>query len=169
MKANDLLRLGGAAAVIGGVLRIASALPLSRDPVMLEALYDIIDVMVLFGVIAIYLDRADKLGFLGLTSFAVAVAALSFIGGPDADPFGFSTYQQGAMTLLIALLGMSFAWLRAGQKPLWAAGFWFLSAIAGGVLSRLPAPLDGYGLPAAGILFGAGFIAAGIPLVNRRS
>lgn len=169
MKANDLLRLGGAAAVTGGALRIASAFPISHDAVMLEALYDIIDAMLLFGVIAIYLDRFDKLGFLGLASFAVALGALSFIGGPDADPFSFSTYQQGAATLLIALLGMSFAWLRAGQKPLWAAGFWFLSAIAGGVLSRLPAPINAYGFPAAGVLFGAGFIAAGIPLVNRKS
>lgn len=167
MTNNDLFRLGGAAAVIGGALRIASSFPLSRDPVMLEALYDIIDAMLLFGVIAIYLDRFDKLGFLGLASFAVAVGALSFIGGPDADPFGFSTYQQGAVTLLIALLGMSFAWLRAGQRPLWAAGFWFLSAVAGGVLARFP-PLSAYGFAAAGALFGAGFIAAGIPLVNRK-
>ena len=167
MKANDLFRLGGAAAVIGGVLRIASAFPLSRDPAILEALYDIIDMMLLFGVIAIYLDRFDKLGLLGLASFAVAVGALSFIGGPDSDPFGFSTYQQGAATFLIALLGLSFAWVRAEQRPLWAAGFWFLSAIAGGVLSRFP-PLSAYGFAAAGVLFGAGFIAAGIPLVNRQ-
>jgi hypothetical protein len=167
MKANDLFRLGGAAAVIGGVLRIITAFPVARDAITSEALYDIIDAMLLFGVIAIYLDRFDKLGFLGLGAFAVAVGALSFIGGPDADPFGFSTYEQGAATLLIALLGMSFAWLRAGQKPVWAAGFWFLSAIAGGVLSRF-APLSAYGFGAAGALFGAGFIAAGIPLVNRK-
>lgn len=168
MKTNDLFRLGGAAAVIGGVLRVAAAFPISRDPLALEALYDIIDAMLLFGVIAIYLDRAEKLGFLGLAAFAVAVGALSFIGGPDADPFGFSTYQQGAATLLIALLGLGFAWLRAGQRPLWAPVFWFLSAIASGVLSRFSPPLSTYGYAAAGVLFGAGFIAAGIPLVNRK-
>jgi hypothetical protein len=168
MRAGDLFRLGGAAAVIGGVLRIASSFPLSLDPMMQEALYDITDAMLLFGVIAIYLERHEQLGYLGFVSFAVAVGALSFIGGPDADPFGFSTYQQGAATLLIALLGLSFAWLRAGQKPLWAPGLWFLSAIAIGALSRLPAPFNAYGLPTAGVLFGAGFVAAGAALIHRK-
>jgi len=168
MKADTLFRLSGAAAFIAGVLRIVAALAMVQDARMREALYDITDALLLFGVIGIYLERADRLGLLGLSAFAIAVAALSFIGGPDADRFGFSSHQQGAAALLIALLGLSFAWLRAGQRPLWAGGFWFLSAIAGGVLARFPPPISSYGPASAGVLFGAGFMAAGIGLIHRR-
>jgi len=167
MNPLQLFRLAGAAAIAGGAARIFSAFPLMSDPVGREWLYTAIDVLLLFGLIGVYLARADKLGMLGLTSFAVGVAALSFIGGPDADPFGFSTYEQGAATLLIALLGLSLAWLRTGQRPLWAPGCWFGSAIAMGVLSALPAPAPDYAFMAAGALFGAGFIAAGVDLLRR--
>jgi len=168
MNYSALYRLSGAAAVAGGVLRVASAFPVTQDPVTLEWLYTAIDVLLLFGLMGIYLARAEKLGFLGLASFGVAVAALSFIGGPDADPFGFSTYEQGAYTLAIAMVGLSLAWVRAGERPLVGPLCWFGSAIAGGVLALVPA-LSGYGFMAAGVLFGLGFALAGIPLLKPRT
>jgi hypothetical protein len=81
------------------------------------------------------------------------------MGGPDADPFGFSTYEQGAMTLVIALIGLSLAWVRAGERPLAAPICWFTSALAAG--------LPDYGFLIAGILFGAGFVFAGLSLLRR--
>ncbi len=164
-----LFRLSGAAALLGGLARIFSSFAMIGDPVALEWLYAAIDVLLTFGLIGIYLRRAERLGFLGLASFAVAIAALSFIGGPDADPFGFSTYEQGAATLAIAMVGLSLAWLRAGERPLAPPLFWFGSGIAAGVLGMLPAPAPDYALMAAGALFGAGFVAAGIPLLRPQS
>lgn len=166
---THLFRLAGAAAIAAGALRIAATFPLIQDPVALEWLYTAIDVLLLFGVIGIYLARAPRLGLLGLASFGVAVAALSFIGGPDADPFGFSTYQEGATTLAIAMVGLSIAWLRANERPLAAPIAWFGSIIAAGVLGMLPQPLPNYGLAAAGILFGAGFVIAGLELLQNGS
>jgi hypothetical protein len=166
MTPIQLYRAAGAAAFAGGVLRIVSSFPITSDQYTLEWLYTGIDVLLLFGVIGIYLARAERLGFLGLASFGVAVAALSFIGGPDADPFGFSTYQEGATTLAIAMVGLSLAWLRAGEKPLFAPACWFASVIAAGVLAMLPAPLPSYGFTVAGILFGAGFALAGLDLMR---
>jgi hypothetical protein len=133
-----------------------------------EALYDAIDALLLFAVMGIYFSRKDQLGLLGLTSFAVAIAALSFIGGPDADPFGWSTYEQGGYTLAIAMVGLSLAWLRAQQRPLWAPACWFLSVIAAGVLQRLPPPLPSYAFTAAGMLFGLGFVLAGLDLIATK-
>ena len=101
MNYPTLYRLSGVAAIVGGLLRIASSFPLIEDETALQWLYTGIDILLLMGIIGIYLQRAERLGFLGLTSFGVAVAALSFIGGPDADPFGFSTYEQGAAALAI--------------------------------------------------------------------
>jgi hypothetical protein len=160
MNARILFKLSGAAALAGGLLRIASALPLGLDQVTLEGLWTAIDIMLSLGLIGIYLVRAEKLGLLGLAGFTLAMAALSFIGGPDRDVFGFSTYEQGAAALAISLAGFSLAWLRAGERP-WAAPLcWFATLIAAGI--------PDYGAMAAGVLFGAGFVAAGWDLLRRR-
>lgn len=165
MNYPTLYRLSGVAAIVGGLLRIASSSPLIEDETTLQWLYTGIDILLLMGIIGIYLQRAERLGFLGLTSFGVAVAALSFIGGPDADPFGFSTYEQGAAALAIALVGLSMAWVRAGEKPVWPALAWFASVVAVGLLGTIQ-PLAPFGMPAAGVLFGLGFVLAGLPLVG---
>ena len=168
MKTEFLYRLAGFASLLAGAARIATALPWTSDATSREALYDAIDALLLFAVMGIYFSRKDQLGLLGLTSFAVAIAALSFIGGPDADPFGFSTYEQGGATLAIAMVGMSLAWVRAKQRPLWAPACWFLSVIAAGVLQRLPPPLPSYAFTAAGMLFGLGFVFAGLDLISTK-
>jgi len=168
MKNDALFRLAGLAAILAGGARIVTAFPWTNDAVAREALYDAIDMLLLFAVMGIYFSRKDQLGALGFTSFAVAIAALSFIGGPDADPFGFSTYEQGAYALAIAMVGLSLAWWRGGQRPLWAPACWFLSVIAAGVLDMLPSPLPSYGFTAAGILFGLGFLLAGVDLISTK-
>jgi hypothetical protein len=167
MNTQQLFRLAGAAAIAGGGARIVSAFPLLSDPTAQQWLYAAIDVLLLFGLMGVYLIRADKLGALGLASFAIAVAALSFIGGPDADVFGFSTYQQGAVTLAIAMVGLSIAWLRVGERPISAPACWFASVLAAGVLERLPAPMPDYAFMIAGVLFGAAFVLAGWDLLRR--
>lgn len=168
MKPQILFRLSGAAALAGGLLRTLSALPLQLDAVPQEALWDVIDILLTLGLIGIYLARAGELGFLGLAAFVMAMASLSFIGGPDADPFGFSTYEQGAAGLAVSLVGLSLAWLRAGRKQLAAPLLWFASVLAVGVLGVLPDPLPQYGPPLAGALFGAAFAAAGWDLMKIR-
>ena len=166
VKTQQLLRFSGLAALLGGLGRMGSALPLPLDQTSLEALWTVIDILFTLGLIGIYLVRAEVLGFLGLASFVVAMAALSFIGGPDADVFGFSTYQEGAMTLAIAMVGLSIAWVRTGQKPLAPPLLWFGSVVAAGALGLAPAVAE-YGFTAAGLLFGAGFAAAGWDLIRR--
>jgi hypothetical protein len=168
MNSGMLFRLAGLAALVGGSLRVAAAFTLVRDAIALEWLYTAIDVLVLFGLMGIYLARAERLGFLGLASFAIAVASLSFIGGPDADPFGFSTYEQGAAALAIALIGLSIAWIRAGERPIAPPLFWFASVICVGLFNLIP-PLARAGFVLAGALFGLGFAFAGIALLRSRA
>jgi len=167
VKTQILTRLAGLAAILGGLGRIASALPLPIDRTALEALWTGIDILLTLGLIGIYLVRAEKLGLLGLAGFVLAMASLSFIGGPDADVFGFSTYEQGAAALAISLVGLSIAWLRSGQRPLSPPFLWFGSVLAVGALGALPAPLPAFGFPLAGVLFGAAFVMAGIDLARR--
>lgn len=168
MNSQTLLRMSGVAAMIGGLLRVLSALPLPLEQIAQETIWIVVDVFLSLGLIGIYLARAERLGFLGLASFVVAMAALSFIGGPDADVFGFSTYEQGAAALAIALLGLSIAWLRAGERPLAPPLLWFGSAIAAGLLGMAPS-LAQYAFPVAGALFGAAFVAAGGDLLQAKA
>ncbi|MGD9981743.1 MAG: hypothetical protein AB7H66_03075 [Hyphomonadaceae bacterium] len=165
MNSDALFKLSGAAAIAGGLLRVVSSVSWTDDAVTLEWLYTAIDVLLLFGLIGIYLARAERLGFLGLAGFGVAVASLSFIGGPDADPFGFNTYEQGAAALAIAMVGLSIAWVRAREKPISPALCWFGSVICAGVLNLMP-PLATYGFMLAGALFGLGFALAGVALLR---
>jgi hypothetical protein len=168
MNAQQLFALSGIAAIAGGLLRVFVAFPVDSDPVMLEWLYTAIDVLLLFSLMGIYLSRAERLGFLGLASFGVAAASLSFIGGPDADPFGFSTYEQGAAALAIAMAGLSIAWVQRGERPIWAPMCWFGSIVAVGAFALMPA-LSSYGFMAAGVLFGLGFALAGTDLLRPKA
>ena len=168
MNAAILFRLSGFAALLGGLARMASALPLPLGPLAQEALWDAIDAALTLGLIGIYLSRADKFGALGLAAFVLATASLSFIGGPDADVFGFSTYEQGAAALAISMVGLSLAWFRANARPLAPPLCWFGAVIAAGVMGMLPEPLNGYGFVISGALFGAGFAVAGWDLLRRR-
>jgi len=167
MNYATLYRLSGVAAISGGLLRIFSAVAQVGDQVTLEWLYTAIDVLLLMGLIGIYLSRAERLGFLGLASFGVAVASLSFIGGPDADVFGFSTYEQGAAALAIAMVGLSIAWLQRGETPIWAPMCWFGSVVSVGLFNFIPA-ISQYGFAVAGMLFGLGFALAGWTLLKSR-
>ncbi|MDX2274830.1 MAG: hypothetical protein NW206_05200 [Hyphomonadaceae bacterium] len=164
IKPELLLRLSGLAAVLGGLLRVISAANPPLGAQQTEALYDVIDVLLLMGLIGIYLVRAEFLGFGGLTAFAVALAALSFIGGPDADVFGFSTYQEGATVLALALAALSIVWLGRKQKPVAPPLFWLGSVVIAGVLQAVG--LGDYGFIAAGVLFGLGCVAAGLDLMR---
>lgn len=168
MTNAQLFTLSGLAAIAGGLLRIAVAFPVFSDEITLQWLYTGIDILLTFGLIGIYLDRAARLRALGFFSFVIALAALSFIGGPDADPFGFSTYEQGAATLAIALVGLSLAWMTAGERPLWAPACWFFSVLAAGLLGMVPFLAD-YHFLVAGVLFGLGFVLAGYDLTRRRA
>jgi hypothetical protein len=168
MTPTHLYRLAAAAAVLGGAARMFASFSFMSG-IALEWLYIAIDVALTFGLIGIYIDRAPRLGFLGLASFGVAIAALNFIGGPDADPFGFSTYEQGAAALAIAMVGLSIAWVREGERPLTAPICWFASVLAAGVLSMIPIAAGGLPMLIAGVLFGAGFVSAGVDLYRRNA
>lgn len=146
MKQDALYKLAGFAAIAGGLIDIIRVFPVLTDPITREWLYTVIDILLVFGLIGIYLVRAEKLALLGLASFAVTMAGLNFIGGPDADPFGFSTGEQGMAVIAIGMIGFSIAWLRAGERPLSPPLLWFGSAVAAGVLGMMPAPMPDYAL-----------------------
>lgn len=168
MKLESLLRLGGIACVAGGIARIGTALvPADPGNRALEAAYELIDLLLLLGLFAIYARWRSVVGRLGFVALVAGVAALSFIGGPDADPFGFSTYQVGASILgsSVAALGGCMLAGRGGARL--ASVLWIASWVVG-LLSFVPgSPRWLFGV--AGALFGAGFVVVGLVLLGTRA
>ena len=82
-RKSGLVRFGAWAAVVAGFLRIASSfIPYEAGSAVLEALYGVIDLGLMFGLIAIYIASAEGIGFAGLAAFLVALAGLASIVGP---------------------------------------------------------------------------------------
>lgn len=164
MTGAGLLKAGAAAAILGGGLRIFTPMLSGVDGVVwTEVLYFIIDVLLLFALLAIYLERLEAFGFLGGLCFAVAIVALASIVGPDPVRWGINFYHLGALVLSGSLAALA-AVMLYGQVHRRAAMFWLVSFAAG--LWAFMA-ISQIGFTIAGILFGLGFVAAGVDMLMR--
>lgn len=167
MNDRVLIALGGVAAILAGILRAGSSfIPWEANNANLEVLAFAIDVLLLFGFMAIYLNERAQVGFAGFVTFVVAETGIASIVGPDTVAFGIDMYQVGSavISISLALFALVMLMTRAGSQL--AAVFWILSAVAGvgGTMTGQAA----IGIPVAGAFFGIGFIAAGAALLSKR-
>jgi hypothetical protein len=159
-----LAAFGAVCAVVGGGLRIASTfIPWAPASPWLETLYGVIDIGLLFGLIAVYLRTAERIGMVGLFFFVVSLAAEASIVGPVAVMFGIDFYQVGCAVLLVGLLGLSVQMLRVGVLRI-PAGLWLASAVSGFGANATGSKL---GVLAAGAVLGVGFLCAGVLILHR--
>ncbi len=163
MDDRTLYRLAGAAAVLGGAVRIAMAfVPWSPGVAWLEAVAFAIDVLLLFGLMGIYLAHRAVLGWGGFAAFVLAEIGIASIVGPDTAAFGIDTYLAGVHAISVGLLLLGVAMLVKRIEPL-AAVCWIASLVVGlaaGFVGQASA-----GFLIGGILFGLGFVAAGLSLL----
>jgi len=167
MRDQTLFRVFGVAAIVGGALRVGSAfLVWSPNDPWLEALAFVIDVALLLGLMGVYFAHRAGLGIPGFAAFALAATGIASIVGPDTVAFGIDTYQAGvaAISIGLSLLGIVMLVRRAG--PMVAAACWIASTIVGVGGSALGQ--GELGLLPGGILFGFGFVAAGLSLGSPR-
>lgn len=162
---TGLIRLGAICATIGGALRIATAfIPYRAESVWLEALYGVVDICLMLGLIAIYLTFSDRLARMGLAGFVIALIGIASIVGPDPVAFGINFYELGALTMLGGVSIMAIAMLRARVQPN-VAMLWLGSSglVAVGAVTATAAPIA-----LSGITLGAGFMAVGRSLLTER-
>lgn len=161
-----LVDFGAWFGVVAGALRVISSfVPYVQANAALELLYGIIDLGMLFGLIAVHLATADRTGRPGLAFFVLALAGLASIVGPDSMLFGIDFYRLGAAAFSLGLAGMAIQLLRLGIRPFRIpAGLW-IAAAAFGVIGAAAGVAAG--LPAAGVTLGAGFVVAGAMRVRR--
>src|SRR5262245_53339141 len=132
MSDAALVRVLGAAALLGGLLRIGSAfVPWAPDVAWLEALYLAIDVLLLFGLMGVFLAYRSRLGVFGFVAFAIAEAGIASIVGPDTVAFGIDTYQAGVLVITAGLTLFAIQLLVRRAGPMWASLAWIGSAIIG--------------------------------------
>lgn len=161
MDDRTLYRLAGAAAVLGGAMRIATSFVPWDGSAAIEAVALAIDVLLLFGLMGIYLAHRAALGWLGFGVFVLAETGIASIVGPDTVAFGIDTYLAGVHAISIGLALLGIAMLVKRVETL-AAICWIASLVvgaAGGFVAQAAA-----GFLIGGILFGLGFVAAGIAL-----
>ncbi|HOZ26409.1 MAG TPA: hypothetical protein PLH23_18795 [Hyphomonadaceae bacterium] len=163
LRAAGLVRFGAVAAVIGGGLRIVSSfVPYEAGSATLETLYGVIDLCLLFGLLAVYVASAEVVGMFGLAMFLVALAGVASIVGPDAQAFGIDFYRVGALVFVIGLAGLSVQLVRA-RRMMASAALWTATPVASLASIALP-----QAFLAAGICIGAGYVAAGLSLLRER-
>ncbi len=166
MDPTRLFRFAGFSAIAGGMLRIVSAfVPWVPASAGLEVFYLCIDVALLAGLFGVYLSLAEELGVLGLIAFGVAAAALASLVGPDPERFGIDFYGFGSSIHAAGLAGLGVVlWrTRAGSRAVAAA--WIAVPLLAVGFEAAGYPALGFQL--VGIVYGAGFVAAGGGLLKR--
>jgi len=154
--------VAGVAALTGGALRIIAIFTTGTfAPQTLAWFYFLIDVLLMLGLVGWYVPRADRLGSIGLIGFVTAASAILLIR--SAGLLGADTYQAGAALLATGVAVMSAAALLRRDKPLLAPILWLLCLTCGiAALAFKPVAI------AAFVLFGFGYVAAGIELLRER-
>lgn len=164
MRDEQLLRALGAAAVLGGALRTGSSFIPWDGSAEIEALAFVIDVALLFGLMGIYLAARGRVGWFGFAAFALAEAGVASIVGPDTQAFGIDTYQAGVVAISVGLAALGVAMLATRAGFAVTSICWIASLIVGaggGAIGQ-----GTLGILVGGILFGLGFVAAGLRLVS---
>ena len=160
-----LYRGAGVAALLAGVLRIASTfIPYTPDSAALESLFVVIDHGLLFGTIGHDLADRDALGVAGLVGFVVLLAGIASIVGPDGMFMGLNTYAVGVNIIAAGAVILAVQWLRTGR--LTTSALTLIGSVAIGGLG----PVAGVGAAAfvaAGLMFGIAYAAAGLYLLRR--
>ena len=156
---NRLVVLSAVAGLIGGALRMATALiPPMPDPGWNEALYGIVDVGMMLGLIGFYLKVAARVGLAGLAGFVLALIGIASLVGPDGQAFGVDFYRLGAALFLAGLVVLAVSMSLRGSRSV-AALLWLASASAAGLFMVMGHPVW---LSLAGLALGGGFVAAGV-------
>jgi hypothetical protein len=153
MNTSQFIRWSGVAAIVTGVFGVILALGVgSSAPWM----YMVSNVATLIALIGIYLFQKDSAGIFGLIAFLVAfVAALLMTFTYNLE---LSTMLYALGLILIAIVA-----LRANSFPKWVPWLWLAATIVGIPGTFLP-DLQQTLFFLGAIIFGAGFIGAGLSL-----
>ncbi len=157
MSSANLIRLGGLAAIMAGILRGVNSFLPSFPDTTIELLYLLTDIFILFGMIGLYGFQHQESGWWGFFGFLLSIIGIAVIRTGTIS--GVKMYAIGALIFAVGLSLFAIGSWLAGKLPRWMSVFWILSTIIGFI---------GYFVPGlntlfvvSGVLFGVGFAGAG--------
>lgn len=158
MKTN-LIRLGGLAAVLAGILRgLSSVLPTPSGRIL--TLYLAVDALLLLGSIGLFEFHRVKVSAMGTFAFLLQILGALILIARDLAILGAPVYAAGALLFAVGLDLFAIASWRSRTLPRWILILLIVSTVIGpiGFFSPSFAVL----FTASGILFGIGFASAGV-------
>ena len=156
MRLSTLVRVGGAAAILAGVLRAASSFASGGSEIERQALYFIVDLLLLLGAFAAYAQNHEAVGRWGAAGFLTTVAVL-LVRSSRAVP-GLDLYPAGALSVAIGWVLFTGAWWRTAKGPAFVPVLFALSIVTGlvgQIVSRASL------FVASGVIFGAAVARVG--------
>ena len=157
MCLSTLVRVGGAAAMLAGVLRVASSFVSGGSEVERQALYFIVDLLLLLGTFAAYTQNHEAVGRWGAAGFLTTVVGILLVRSSQTVP-GLDLYPTAALSVAIGWVLLSLAWWRTAKGPAYVPVLFVLSIVtglAGQIVSRASL------FVASGVIFGAAVAGAG--------
>ena len=109
MRLDTLIRVGGGAAIVAGVLRAVASFASGGSEVARQSLYFIVDLLLLLGVFAAYMQNHEALERWGAAGFLTTVAGILLVRSSRAVP-GLDLYPAGALSVAIGWVLLSLDW-----------------------------------------------------------
>ena len=160
-----LIRLGGVAAVLAGALRVlTSFLPPTTHRIM--TLYLIVDVLLLFGCVGLYEFQRVQIRFLETLAVLLEIVGALILIARDLALLRSEVYPIGALLFAVGIDLFAIASWRSGTFPRWILALLIVSTFIGSIGFFTPSLTVLFA--ASGILFGIGFLSAGLSILLRR-
>ena len=159
---SNLIRFGGLAAVLAGILRGIASFTSPSTSVSLQLFYLAIDILLFLGIMGLYGYQRKETGWWGFSGFLLALVGSGLLIVHDVVNAGLNLYLYPIAALLFTM-GISVLalvpWILK-TLPRWACALLITSTIVG---------IPGYfikGLAVlfilSGVIFAIGFIGAGL-------
>jgi hypothetical protein len=164
MRTDTLVRVGGGAAILAGVLRATGSFASGRSEVERQSLYFVVDLLLLLGVFAVYAQNHEAMRLSGAAGFLTTVVGILLVRSSRVIP-GLDLYPAGALSVAVGWVLLSFAWWKTANGSAFVPALFVLSIVTGLVGQMVPrsAPL----LIVSGVIFGTAMVGVGRELLSR--
>ena len=166
MRRETLWTLAGVAAFAGGLVDLAGPLlyPHMAEPAR-QAVYVLIDALLLFGMLGLQSAAGRMMGWPGLAGFIVAVTAILLVRSSATHVLGPQTYRIASSLWSTGMVMMSVCLLLARAPFRAPAVLWIATLVIG--LAGLALKDQGLAHRLAAACFALAFVALGIQLIRQ--